>query len=250
MNFAVDGKHRDFFRTQRWIEFEGLLSSAQRELMLKEIDAVLAARLKTSTAHLQKLSMDKIFAAGHDLWRGAAVLKKNILSRSLAEAAAELIEHKPLRFGYDMLLPMTTAAIAAQSTYAALLGQTPALQDICCIQGALCGLMLCLKAEPQPALDEVVPAAAISEDTLSGEVAASTLFSLTAGHGVIFAADVPINFAELTKRQGYVYLMLVYTQAKAVYRMQPDDPHAYDFKQLGYNFGDRLTDNLNPIVYA
>ena len=46
MHFAVDGRHRDFFRKQRWIEFEGLLSLPQLDLMLKEIDAVLAARLK------------------------------------------------------------------------------------------------------------------------------------------------------------------------------------------------------------
>ena len=155
------------------------------------------------------------------------------MSKNLAEAASELIEHKPLRFGYDQLLPMSNEAVAGKNAYAALLSKTATLQDISCIQGVLCGLILCLKAAQQPP-----------------ESASSTIFPFTAGSGVMFAPDVPIAFGELAKRQGYIYLMLAYTEAKAVYRLQPEDPHAYDFKQLGYNFGDRLSDKLNPLVYV
>lgn len=238
MNFAVDGRHRDFFRKSRWIEFDELLSPQQLEIINREIKPVLASRLKTPLTYLPAFAVDKFFEKGRDLWRGAPSLKKILLSKPLAEAASELIEQKPLRFGYDQLFPSLNNIQNENQTYALLLRTQPTLQEISCIQGVLCGLMLCLKADPQKAT---------SEDSKEKP---TTVFSKTAGNGVIFSPELPIPFEELAAMNDSLYLLLVYTNAKAVYRMEERDPHVSDFKSLGYNFGDKLSDTLNPLVYS
>jgi len=106
------------------------------------------------------------------------------------------------------------------------------LEDMSCIQGVLCGAIFCLS---QPAEQEELPA--------------STLFSTKVGNGVYFSPQMQIPFNELIDREGYTYLMVVYTKASAVYYFQEKDPHVHDFKHWGYNFGDRLSDRLNPLVY-
>jgi len=45
------------------------------------------------------------------------------------------------------------------------------------------------------------------------------------------------------------YLMLVYTHPTAIYYLEEKDPKTHHLKSLGYVFGDRLNDKLNPIVY-
>lgn len=234
MNFAVDGKHRDFYRKQRWIEFEDLLSSNQLDLLNQEINKILSARLNTPLTYLSAFPTEKLFENGRDVWRGIQSLKKIILSKGLAEAASELIEYKPLRIGYDQFFPVTGQSLAENSSYAVLLTKTLTLEEISCIQGVMCGLMLCIKSSEQS----------------NNENEPSTIFSKIAGNGVVFAPDWPIPFHELKSHPDSRYLLIVYTTSKAVYRLQENDPHVYFFKQLGYNFGDKLSDTLNPLVYV
>jgi hypothetical protein len=230
MYFAVDGTHRDFFRKHRWIEFEGLLSSPRLATLEKEIEAVLSQRLKMDEKEKTVLSDYAAFMAGRDLWRGSQPIKKQLVNKNFAEIASEIIEHKPLRMGYDQLLPVAEGGLKGDNAYTKFLQKTPTLQEISPIQGVLCGLILCLKSAAS-----------------NGQ--SSTLFTPTAGNGVVFAPDFPIPFHELKARAGCVYLLIVYVDAKAVYTHLEGVPHASDFKKIGYNLGDRLTDRLNPLVY-
>jgi len=234
MNFAIIKEHRDFFRKHRWIEFEGLLTKDQKENLLKESTAVLSKRLKAQAADIFQSPADKLFNAGRDLWRDSSKLKKIILGKSLAEAASELIEKKPLRFGYDQLFPSPKLSVEEDS-YSKFLTEDLTLQEISCIQGVLCGLMLCI----------VEPTVSSSETPLEK----SAVFSSRAGNGVIFAPDMPIPLKELNHRPGAVYLLLVYADVNAVYCLEEKDYHTHHFKRWGYHFGDRLSEILNPLVY-
>lgn len=220
MNFAVIGKHRDFFRKQGWIEFEELLSAAQLERLNIEIESVLARRLHLPPPVIPKTAPEKLYANGRDLWRDSPLLKRHFLDKSLAEIASELIEQKPLRFGYDQLLP--TAVLS----YANIFSHT--IQEISCIQHLLCAALLCLS-----------PA--------EGQVIAS--LPQKPGNAVFFAPHSPLPLDQLQALSGGLYLLLTYTTPNAVYCMEKRDPHLHHFKTLGYSYGDRLKDTLNPLVY-
>lgn len=246
MKFATAKEHRDYFRKQRHVAFEGLLTEQQCMQLNSYIDDALSKRLGERHSSLSLLPAEKLFAQGRDLWRAGAKLKKIVLHRGFAQAAADLIEMRPLRIAYDQLLPSySTAKFPVMSLtppkadeYAAFLKRTATLSDISCVQGVACGLMLCVKA----------PAAGAAGG--EEERFLSSVFPRFAGHGVFFAPDMPIDFSMLTAMPEARYLMIAYTQHSSVYCHQEGDPHVNYFRSLGYNFGDRLSEQLNPQVCA
>lgn len=231
MNFTVVREHREFFRKHHWIECDGVVSKGELERLVAGIPLVLAERSEPSFAGK---AFDKNgFALGHDLWREGQNLKKIILSRSLAEIAAELVEQKPLRFGYDALFP-EVSEVQNQNAYESFLQTNPTLQEMSCIQGVLCGAMVCVSGSAET----------------SDEAVETTLFSRKPGNAVFFSPEWSLPLHEIYANPGFTYLLIVYTKANAVYLAQPGDPHLHNFKKLGYNFGDRLNDGIHPIIYT
>lgn len=236
MHFAVDRKHRDFFRKHHWLECEEVFSPEETKRIAEGVDAACAQRLKVKPDALAEIPSERLFGVGHDLWRADPTLKKVLLHHNLAEIAGELTEQKPLRFGYDMLLPPPKDALNAAGPYKALMEKSPTLAEISGIQGVVCGGVICVSGS-------------LNQEGRQ-ESGLSSLFSVTPGHIVFFSPDWPLPFSEILHRPDYQYLMFVYVKPKAVYFRQELDPHLHDFKQLGYQFGDKLTDALNPIVYS
>ncbi len=226
MNFSANGEHRDFFHQHSWIECEGILSSSQLELLPKEIKEALLIR---TGIRKEAIDDDKSFMLGRDLWRAAPLLKKIIVQKSLGQIASELTECKPLRIGYDQFFPSVGQY---QGAYSKFLEQTITLQELSGIQGVMCGLMLCV-APPNKHLSALT---------------SENIFPFSVGNGVFFTPDFPIDF-RILKAIGGEYLLVVYVKEKAIYCRQDRDPNNHTFKQLGYNYGDRLLDALNPIVY-
>ena len=229
MHFSVVREHRDFFRKNHWLECEGVLSQDELGRAAQSISQALAKRLGVTDS--VRTPADQVFAAGRDLRRETPALKKIVCSHFLGEIAGELIERKPLRLGYDMLLPAPFADFLATGSYEEFIGKTPTLIEMSGIQGVLCGAMLCISGP-------------------SAEVETHGLFSTVPGSAVYFKPDWPLPLHELRARKGHLYLLIVYVDPKAVYCRQEQDPHLHEFKRLGYQFGDRLTDTLNPIVYT
>lgn len=201
MKIRVTTDQQGFFRRHKMIEFQGLLEPEPLNQFNAEIGKALDNR-----------------STGHDLWRTNEILGKLIRQSKLARIAADLIEVRPLRLGYDQLFLYMTYTKKHQS-----------LNDFSCLQGIVCGLMLCLKGTESPKREESV-------------------FSTVAGNGVYFNPHHEINMDEISQMVGARYLLIVYTHASTVYILNKDDPHLYDFKKLGYNYGDKLLDHLNPIV--
>lgn len=226
MRFASASEHRDFFRKQHLIEFEDLLSEAQLKLLLAAIDSTLASRLKTYSKKAMQLSAMDLFMAGRDLWRSSEAIKRVVLAKQLAEMVFDLMEIKPLRLGYDQLIAVNS--LEDQS----LVGLEPkSLQAMSCLQGVLCGIMLCLSS------------------SANSDSPQTSLFPNKAGNAVFFSAEVEIDFKLLNQHLGQRYLLIAYTQPTALYVSNPCDPNVHSLKSLGYNFGDKLTDKLHPIVY-
>lgn len=229
MPFSVIREHREFFRTHHWIECDGVLSTEELKRISVEISTVLTKRQQEMKA-LKKEEDPSEFAVGHDLWRGSAILKKTLLSRRLAGIASELTEKQPLRFGYDMLFPTIKKHTVADA-YETFLKKTPTLEEMSCIQGVICGAMICLSCKDQQ------------------EASETPLFSSTPGNVVFFSPKWPLPLKDFFLRPGGSYLLIVYVNSHAVYVANHSDPHLHDFKQLGYDFGDRLKEPLHPIVY-
>lgn len=230
MKFSVTKEHRDFFRNRKWIECEGVLTDGQQIALREGVGEVFSRRLNKQYANATE---DELFILGYDLWRGASAIKKTLLSKNLGEIASELIEKRPIRFGYDQYLPGgVDRAMQLGNAYAQILSLTPTLQEMSGIQGVLCGAIVCLK----------------EGEALAQEPSEESVFPLKAGHMTFFSPDLPIPLSLLKDRPGYAYLMLTYVKSNAVYYLEPRDPHNHEFKKLGYNFGDKLNDTLNPLV--
>lgn len=260
MKFAVAKEHRDFFRKHFCIEFEGLLLEEQCRKLVEEKNRILLERLHFPKIMLPALSPEDKFMAGYDLWRGSAAAKKIILQRPLAEIGSELVEQKPLRIGYDQLIPsyVPMKAEGSENLYGTWLSEATTLQEISSIQGVVCGLMLCI-SQPQDVPLENQDAPLENQDApLENQDApleivedlgrANSLFSSKVGSGVYFTPECPLHFTEISKRVGYSYLMVVYARNVSVYTKVDADPHSKAFRDLGYNFGDRLSDRYHLIV--
>ena len=245
MKFSVIREHRRFFEQHHWIEFEGLLPASQLDTFAKDIPTICTIRLKSPEA---KANSDQLFEIGRDIWRGAAALKKNVLSEGLAQIASELIEQRPLRIGYDQLLPSLTLGTPTNGLYHSFLQNLLSLQDFSGIQGVLCGLMLCLKA-PKGTIQPAISTTELDPNTPE-EAILKNIFPLAAGDGIYFAPDIPIDFSPLLSTAGGSYLLVVYVKSNAIYCRQDQDPLNRHFRDLGYDYGDKLSDRFNPLVYS
>jgi hypothetical protein len=239
MKFATAKEHRDFFQKHGWIEFDGFISDEQLALANQAIDQVLAERLKISSDRLGLLSSEKFFLEGRDLWRSNQTLRKLAVQPRFVEISSDLIEKKPLRLGYDQLLPgyiKSEFLAPAQQVYSHFLEQTANLEDVSCLKGVVCGLILALGGK-----QERVPEK-ISSDGIN-------IFPSQPGRVIFFKPNLLVNWNDLYNHAGQRFYMIVYTQAFAYYQLQPKDPHTHSLKRIGYVFNDKLNDKLNPIVY-
>jgi len=234
MNFTVIREHREFFRKHHWLECAEVISATDQAKLAEGIPLILAERAEVKSSPSKAFDKNG-FAIGHDLWRGRANLKKILLNRSLAGIAGELVEQKPLRFGYDTLFPAVTA-YPLENYYESFLQTTPTLEEMSCIQGVLCGAMICISGNRE-----------IKEEDQEIE---PQIFSRTPGNAVFFAPDWPLPLKEIYQNPGFTYLLIVYVKNNAVYLSQQGDPHVNEFKRLGYSFGDRLNEPFHPIVYT
>lgn len=229
MKFAVAREHREFFEKNQVIEFEELIQEEQLKELKKAIQDAVKSRFHGKRGI--QLSPEQLYMAGRDLWRVSPVVKSIITHRRLAEIAAELSDQRILRLGYDQLLPGLSGQSqqSHEESYAKLLLEPHRLTEISCVQGIACGLILCLQAPESSADSEGLP--------------------LQSGSGVFVSPQALIDFPALSRLDGALYLLIVYTQATAVYVPCKADPHVHDLKEIGYVFGDKLLDKRNPIIF-
>lgn len=145
-----------------------------------------------------------------DLWRTNPSLKKIILKPELAGLAAELSKVQPIRIAYDRLIEGPIAK------------EPMNLIEISAIR-------------------KIVSGVAIQLGSYAGE---EPHVPKQKGSGIFFAPYHPLNFPE-----GCKLLLIVYTESKAFYVRELQDPNCHALKKLGYNFNDRLRSETHPILY-
>lgn len=229
--FAIDPEHRRYFQVQQVIEFQGLVDAEQ---LSRAVDAALCKRLECTEEELSRLSSEKLFLTGRDLWRDNEALRKIVLSPGLGETAANLTDQRGVRIGYSVLLPsLGQMKLSDTGVYGAFLAHSEALQERSCFQGIVCGLILCLN------------------DAKREESAAENLlFPGKKGNGVFVGPARKLSLQQIYERPGQRYLLITYVQNHTTYINQPLDPHLYFAKQqLGYAFNETLKQKQHPIVW-
>lgn len=232
MKFVVSKEQHHYYQKNGCLELEGLLSPKSLLQIREGVQSSLSHKLQMPNGKIASSSPLDLIKAGRDLWRHSEQIKKYI--SSLGEIAAQLTVTKTVRLGYDqLLLPLPHSKILSTPTLRpASFEGSISLSEMSCLQGIICGAMLCLQAA-----DEDV------------EASAESIFPLNAGNITFFSAEKEINFIELHRRQKAQFLLVAYTENIALYIMQENDPCVHDLKSYGYVFGDRLNDRLHPIVY-
>lgn len=239
MKFATAKEHRDFFQRNGWIEFENFLSTDELTQVNQAVDQALAERLNTPPEKLRQLSSDKLYLQSRDLWRVNTSLRKFAIQARFAEIASELIEKKPLRLGYDQLIPVrypTKLSEQVHHVYTHFIEQTVDLATISCVQEVLCGLIIALGGSKV-------------EEAADKETEGVSVFPHQPGNVIYFQPNLPVNWQNLYTYPGQRFYLIVYTHLRANYYLQPQDPHTHALKHLGYVFNDKLNDYLHPIVY-
>lgn len=226
MKFSIAKEHKDFFEKEGWIEFEEIVTDAQINQFNQAIDQALNKRLNRK---LDKVSQEEIFAAGRDLSREHDALRKLVTQPRLAEIASSLVEKKPLRLGYDQLLPAFTPSLfhdLEPQSYEKFINLAGNLEAVSSVNNVAAGVIICLgpKSDEEPLL-------------------------FNKGHVVFFNPQAPLALVRLKSHPGQRYLLIVYTEKVSNYILQPEDPHTHDLKKLDYVFNDKLSDKTHPIVH-
>lgn len=221
MKFAIDYQQRDFFHKNRFLSLEGLLKDTQVQALNAGIDLALEKKLG---GPIRKFNSDAIYKAGYDLWRENEDVRRVVTSVKFAELVYDLLQTKPIRLGNDQLFPSVHQSSIKQNHFIDQL-QTNCLEATNCIQGLLCGLIICLSDGPT-----------------------STIFPGKAGDAVLIHPSLHIDFTELRQHEGQRFLMITYGQSLCQYLLNEKDLQTHVMKNYGYVFGDKLKDNLHPIL--
>jgi len=245
MKLVTNADHRQFFRKNHLIEFENLMSQSQLEELNQAIKLTLSERVGIRPERVLQEQSEKLFKSGYNLWRDNDHIKKLVLSSHLAEVASDLIEFRPLRLAYDQFYSTTTHQKhvfqqTEPNAYQDLLLQPRSLKEVSSVQGILCGLMICLagEKEEQP-----------KENTEEESGHKQQIFSSNPGNGVFFSPEALLDFHTLSQKHPHRYLLITYTHPTSIYFLQDTNPQTHQLKNLGYVFGDKLSDKLNPIVF-
>jgi hypothetical protein len=237
MKFAIAKEHRDFFQKNGWIEFENFLTPSQVSQLDYAIDQTLVTRLNIKADNLRLASTEDCFLKGHDLWRSNEDIQKITCYPRFAEIASELIEKKPLRLAYDQFFPyrddQLKIPLKTTQTYKDFLNQAISLEEVSCIQGMACGLMIALKDLKE----------------LEEDIEGVDIFPQRAGQAIFFQPQTLVNWHNLYSHLGQRFYLITYSYASAYYQLKPKDPHTHALKHLGYVFNDKLLDKLNPIIF-
>lgn len=240
IKFALAKEHRLYFEKNQMLEVEGVLTPLQIQQLKFAIERSVAQAAFLNESLKKLPAAAKPFMAGRDLWRNDNLIKKIVFDRDLAKIAADLMGVRFLRLGYDQYFPNPaqgsglTLQNSSPSPYEEFLKVPATLEEISCIQGMECGLMICLGSNEQSA-DQPSPL--------------ESPFALKAGNIVYFSAQKVIDFSQLLNRSGQDFLMIGYAAKTALYFTNESDPHFHALKPLGYVFGDRLNDQIHPVVY-
>lgn len=211
MKFSISLDQRYFLNQKGYIPFYALLSNQE---------------LKTLNDALQS----KKLAGNHDLWRENDAIKQIVFSRRLVNLVYELTNTKPLRIAFDHYLPEKSKSMldVEKKTSVEKFFENPIpLQDRISINPLVGMFLLILNTDGE-----------INEE-----------MTVTAGGGYFILPTTTFSLDELSLTPNQRLFLIGYGDSHSQYLYEIRDPDVHFLKNFGYVFGDRLNDNLHPILF-
>ncbi|MEM1282466.1 MAG: hypothetical protein AAGG81_02820 [Chlamydiota bacterium] len=213
MKFSLAKEHLHFYQQHGYVEFEGIIKIQKLQQILY---AIRKEHFESNEQHYEK---------HHDLWRSSHEIKKSLFHRDIASIVADLNGVKPLRVGFDQLIPKGFEHEKPLS-----------LNEMGSIQGIAGGYLLCL--QDCPGGDIIQP------DLVEGERLVMAPFSTEAGNMLFIDPDIAIDFSLMPCD----HLLISFAGPKAIYCHNASDPHNHEFKKYSYSFGDKISESELPTV--
>ncbi len=228
MKFLLTSDQLYFFQQNGYIEFEQFLTEKQLEIINLAIQEALSPSLT-------KASSEEQFMGGRDLCHRNQSLFKWACQNHFAHIMSDLIQTRPLRFGFDQWFSSVqeSSNLRLKKTtehYQSFLDQKASLESVSCVKGVAGGLMICLSSG-------------------SGDREKDDPFPFHKESVLFMSPSTVWNWNSIRQHPGQNFYMIVYTELSAWYQFQPADPHTHEWKRLGYVFNEKLADQRHPIVY-
>jgi len=197
-----------FYTKNRYLELEGLLSPNECHALLP--------------------MMEK--EPGRDLWRKNPPLKDLLLSRKMAKLAIHLTARPTLQLACDQWF--TPDFFKA--------GKRIKFKELFSVQGIDCVFLIQLQPGTTPKPPKA-PALGLFPFPQGHQDSTNCI-----GSALIVNADLLITWPDLSSSLGLY--VVAYSIPPSIYVQNANDPALHYLKQLGYSYGDSLTNETHPLI--
>ena len=230
MKHAIAPEHHSFYQFHGWVEFSDLISNENCRLLLEDLDKVLLKRQHLSAKYLKQITPAEKFLNGRDLFRSSPLFKKICANSDFAGIAAALNDVKEVRLGADQLLPGGYALKPKEGK----LKEFFPFNEI--LGGMIISLNGSLQREPmQGVKKEEDPAPFLPIPSKEG-------------NALFFKKEKLLSMDLSLLPSSDAYLLIVYTPQKVFYVHSQNDLNSHTMRELGYQYGDYLTNQKHPLL--
>jgi hypothetical protein len=218
VRIVVAGEQISFFERYGYVELESFFTERTTSLLLTAAEEEIARREELSSTNRGK---ENFLLHGYDLALSSERLRKELFSRKLGMAAYYLCRRKPLRYAFDCLWKIPSVALSSP------------IDTISSVTPLMLSAVIALTGQLDIEIPEHKPFEYTSFPQRKGSVA------FISPKTVFQTADVLPG----------TYLLITFTSAQPVYRLQQTDPHTHFLKGYGYVFGDQLKETTHPVLF-
>jgi hypothetical protein len=227
MKHAIAPEHHSFYQFHGWVEFSDLLSSENCHLLLGDLDKVLLKRQHLCARYLKQITPTEKFLHGRDLFRSSPLFKKICANSDFAGIAAALNDVKAVRLGADQLLPGGYILKSKEGK----------LKEFFPFNEILGGMVISLNG-------------AFAQEVKKEEDPPIPFLPLPGkeGNALFFKREklLSMDFSLIPSTD--IYLLIVYTPQKVFYVHNQNDLNSHTMRELGYQYGDYLTNQKHPLL--
>ena len=214
MKHIVEYSQIELFKTNQYLELEGLLAAAK----LKELTNCINQEL----AKIRKIQIEpsSAFLHFHDLFKQIGILKKLLTSPAMANVISHLTNEKYFRLLFDQMLIYPKAKNFPDKLN---------LKNDLSFQGVILGALIQFEGTCESSND---------------------YFPKQLGNITFFNPEFNLDLTDFLAPTSKEILLVGFGAQDSRYRFKESDPHTHLLKNYGYVFGDPLTNAHHPLFFC